>query len=375
MKKKLTKMNTTFSRIFTGFLLLAVMSETGTAQTYSENKKIVRSFPANPETRLDISNKYGKVHVMQWKKDSVKLEVDLSVKSNNLEKLEKIMDNIEIEFTGTNYYIIANTRFGSTGNNFFSDLIDLSGAIIPSKNQVEINYTVMAPPGITVNLSNKFGNIYIDDMKGEVTISLSNGDIKINRLEGQADINVNFGNGIINYLDNAKLNLSYADFEIRNAAQLAVVSKSSKIRIDKAGILKIESGRDKYSISEINNLYGASYFSDFQIYKLTSEADFTSRYGDFTADTVADDFSSINLHSEYADIELTLSRESSYFFQMNYNPEVTLQIPDNFSNLEKTNESSDEIKIAGKIGNPDSASRVEIAAPKKCTVTINQRRP
>jgi len=228
MKKKLTKMNTTFKVILTGFLALPIFFDPGTAQTYSESKNIVRSFPVNPETRLDISNKYGKVHVMNWKKDSVRLEVELLVKSSNLDRLEKIMNEIDVEFTGTSYYIIANTRFGNTGNNFISDLIDLSGTVIPSKNQVEINYTVMAPSGLTVNLSNKFGNIYMDDMKGEVTISLSNGDIKINRLDGHADINLNFGNGVINSLNNAKLNLTYADIEIRHANQLAIVSKSSK---------------------------------------------------------------------------------------------------------------------------------------------------
>jgi len=373
MKKKLIKMNTTFKGIFTVFLLMAFLAGAVNAQTYSESKKIVRSFPANPSTRLDISNKYGKIHIMPWNKDSVMLEVELLVKSNNPERLEKTFDNIDIEFTGTNYYIIANTRFGNSGNNFFSDMIDLSGTIIPSKNQVEINYTVMAPSELTVNLSNKFGNIYIDNMKGEVTINLSNGDIKINKLEGQADLNVNFGNGVINYLHNAKLNLTYADLEIRKADQLAVVSKSSKIRVDKVGILKTESGRDKYSISEINNLYGESYFSDFQIYKLNNETDFTSRYGDFITDTVAYDFSYINLHAEYTDIELTFSRESSYFFQVTHNPEATLHLPESYSNLEKLNESSAEIKLAGRIGNPGSNSRVEIEAPKKCTITINQR--
>jgi len=225
---------------------------------------------------------------------------------------------------------------------------------------------------MTVNLSNKFGNIYMDDMKGDVTISLSNGDIKINRLEGEANINVNFGNGIINSLDNAKLNLAYADFEIRNAGQLTIVSKSSKIRIDKVGILKTESGRDKYSISEINNLFGESYFSDLQIYKLNKEANFTSKYGEFTADTIAIDFSFINLHSEYTDLDLTFSRESSYFLEVSHHPEVTLRIPSDYANLKKINVSSTEIKVTGRIGNPDSSSRVEITAPKKCTVAINQ---
>jgi hypothetical protein len=363
-----------FSQLPVMFLGLVMVINTGNAQTYTESKKIVRSFPVNSDTRLDISNKYGKIQVIQWKKDSVRLEVELTVKSSSQSKLEKIMDNIEIEFTGTNYYVIANTRFGSTNSTFFTDLIDLSGAIIPSKNQVEINYTVMAPSNITVNLSNKFGNIYMDDMKGSVTVSLSNGDIKINRLEGEANINLNFGNGTINYLNNAKLNLSYADFEIRNAGQISLTSKSSKIRIDKVDIFKTESGRDKYSISEVNNLFGESYFSDLQIYKLNKEANFTSRYGDFTVDSVASNFSYINLHSEFADLGLTFSKTSSYYLEIRHHPEVNLRIPENFSDLQKITNSPTEINVSGRIGNPGSSSRVEITAPKKCTITINQRR-
>jgi hypothetical protein len=372
--KKMKIMNSIFNGIFAASLGLALIVNTGAAQTYAESKEIVRTFPVNPETRLDISNKYGKIQVIQWKKDSVRLEVGIEVKSSSMSKLEKIMDNIEIEFTGTNYYVIANTRFGSTNNTFLTDLMDLSGTIIPSKNQVEINYTVMAPSNMTINLANKFGDIFIDDMKGNVTINLSNGDLKINRIEGESSINVNFGNGTINYLNNSKLILTYADFEIRNAGQLTLVSKSSKIVINKADIIKTESSRDKYSISEVNNLFGESYFSHLQIYKLNEEVSFTSRYGDFTADSVATDFSYINLHSEYADLDVTLSRMSSYFLEVSHHPEVILWIPEGFTNLEKVNKSPTEINVTGRIGNPNSSSRVEITAPKKCTVTINQRR-
>jgi hypothetical protein len=367
-------MSLIFKKLSVLFLGLVLVIYHGNGQTYSEIKKIIRSFPVNPETRLDISNKYGKIQVAQWEKDSVRLEIEVSIKSSSLGKLEKIMDNIDIEFTGTNYYVIANTRFGNTNSAFFTDLMDLSGAIIPSKNQVEINYMVMAPSFMNVNLSNKFGNIYLDDMSGNVTVSLSNGDIKINRLDGESNINVNFGNGIINYLKDAKLNLSYADFDIRNAGQINLTSKSSKIRIERIEILKTESARDKYFISEINNLFGESYFSDLQIYKLNKEADFTSRYGDFTADSVAMNFSFINLQSEYTDIDMTFNQNSSYMIEIIHNPEVTLRIPANFPDLKKVTGSSGEINISGRIGNPNSSSRVEITAPKKCTIAINQRR-
>lgn len=371
---KMKMMSLIFKKLSVLFLGLVLVIYHGNGQTYSEIKKIIRSFPVNPETRLDISNKYGKIQVAQWEKDSVRLEIEVSIKSSSLGKLEKIMDNIDIEFTGTNYYVIANTRFGNTNSAFFTDLMDLSGAIIPSKNQVEINYMVMAPSFMNVNLSNKFGNIYLDDMSGNVTVSLSNGDIKINRLDGESNINVNFGNGIINYLKDAKLNLSYADFDIRNAGQINLTSKSSKIRIERIEILKTESARDKYFISEINNLFGESYFSDLQIYKLNKEADFTSRYGDFTADSVAMNFSFINLQSEYTDIDMTFNQNSSYMIEIIHNPEVTLRIPANFPDLKKVTGSSGEINISGRIGNPNSSSRVEITAPKKCTIAINQRR-
>jgi hypothetical protein len=80
------------------------------------------------------------------------------------------------------------------------------------------------------------------------------------------------------------------------------------------------------------------------------------------------------LHSEYADLDLTLSQTSSYFLEVSHHPEVILWIPEGFTNLEEENISSTEINITGRIGNPNSSSRIEITAPKKCTVTINQRR-
>lgn len=157
-------------------MTVALLVAAGTlvrAQTYTERKKIERSFPASSETRLDLSNKYGTVHVIPWRKDSVHIEIDLYVKSSSNTKLEKIIRNIDFEFTDTRYYIVANTNFGNNYSNFFSDLKDISGAIIPSRNQVEINYTVHVPPSMNVNISNKYGDIYIDDMKGSVSINLS----------------------------------------------------------------------------------------------------------------------------------------------------------------------------------------------------------
>ncbi|KPK84532.1 MAG: hypothetical protein AMS27_09590 [Bacteroides sp. SM23_62_1] len=363
-----------FKKMLVLLVGLAVIGCAGFTQTYTESKKIIRSFPVYPDTRLDVSNKYGKIHVVQWKKDSVRVEIDLFVRSTSMSKLDRIMDNIDFDFTGTNYYVIASTRFASKYNTFFSDLRDLSGNIIPSNNDVEINYTVMVPSSININLSNKFGDIYIDDLKGTVTVSLSNGDIKVNRLEGQSNINLNFGNGIINYLNNANINLVYSDFEIKSAGQLSIESKSSKIRIYQADILKTQSSRDKYTISELNNLFGDSYFSDIWIYKMNEEINYTPRYGDLKIDSVRRDFSFININSEYADLYIIFNSASSYYLDIDYHPDVAIRMPDNFGQLEKTTEGANEFRLYGQVGSGNTSQRVEITAPRKCIITLDKRK-
>jgi hypothetical protein len=372
--KKMKKMRWKFrKRALMILSIITLAAWSGSAQTYTESKKITRSFPTNPDTRLDVSNKYGRVHLIPWKKDSVKVVVDLYVRSSSSRKLEKTMSNIDFEFTGTKYYIIASTQFGTKYNAFISDLIELSESIIPSQNMVEIDYTVMVPSGMDINVSNKFGDIFIDDLKGNVSVSLSNGDLKINRLEGEASINHHFGKGMINYINNGKLTLSYSDFEIKESQQLTINSKSSEIRIDQVDILKIESRRDKYFVGMINNLFGDSYFSDVSLANMQDEVNFSPGYGDFRIDTVGTGFSYINLNSDYSDIRMIFSRSSSFYLDIEHHPDVVMRIPDDLGDFERTNLDKDRVRLSGMAGRSDSSKRVEISAPKKCIISINIR--
>lgn len=344
------------------------------AQIYSENKKIERSFPASPETRLDLSNKYGTVHVIPWTKDTVYIEIDLFAKSSSNSRLDKILRNIDFDFTETRYYIIATTNFGNKYNTFISDLKDISGSIIPSRNQVEINYTVHVPGNMNVNISNKYGDIYIDDMKGNVSINLSNGDLKANSLTGDASISLNFGNGIVNELGNARMNISYADIDIRKAKQLTIESKSSRIRLQEAEILKTTSRRDKYTISRLGNLVGESWFSDIWVYRMDEEINYSPTYGVLKVDTIPSGFAYININTEYADLNMIFDKQASYMLDVLLHDQVDLRMPEEYGKLEVIDQEADASQLRGMIGPDDkSSSRVKITAPKKCIISIQNR--
>lgn len=360
-----------FSR--TGLLILLLTGSVIRAegQTYTESKQIVRSFPARSETRLDVSNKYGKIQVIPWKKDSVRIEVELFLKSTSTAKLDKIQENIDFDFTGTNYYIIAQTNFGNKFNTFFSDLRDLSETLIPSKNKVEINYTINLPSNISLNISNKYGDIYLDDLKGPVNINLSNGDIKANRLEGVANINLNFGNGIINYYQGGRLTLTFADIEIKQAGNLDIDSKSSRIEINEAGIINMQSRRDKLSATSITDIFGNSYFSEIWINNLNEEVNFNPTYGTFRVSQINGSFTFISLKSEYTDLDLVFSRSPGYTIDLTYNPEATITYPEEKAHVEKAEESDVLTRIRGTIGEAGQG-KVKIIASKKCNISLHE---
>jgi hypothetical protein len=363
-----------FSRQIAVLAILMAAGMFARAQTYSESQKIVRSFSAGSETRLDLSNKYGTVHIIPWKKDSVHIDIDLFIQSSSASKLEKLKRNVDFEFSDTRYYIIANTIFGSKGGNFFSDLKDLGGTIIPSKNDVKIDYTVHVPSHININITNKYGDIYIDDMKGSVSVNLSNGDIKANSLTGESNISLNFGNGIINELSNSRLNIAYADIDIQSAGQLNIESKSSKIRIREVDILKTLSKRDKYSIGRINNLFGESWFTDIWISKLGEEINYTPKYGAIKVDSIPVEFSFININTEFTDLNLVFNRSASYQLEIMKHTNAMLHLPEEYGDLEIIDQEEEAVHLKGMVGpGQNTAARVKITAPKKCIINIQSR--
>jgi len=207
-----------------GMLLLLSILMTGVvfAQSYEKSSKITKSFYATEETEIQISNKYGNIHVIPWEKDSVKFEIILSVRANKESKVDKLFDNVDFDFTSTRYYVIAKTAFHK--NTFFKDV---SNQIFSGDNNIQVDYYVNIPAQCKIIIDNKFGNIYSTDHHGEVDIKLSNGDLKVNDLHQDAKISVEFGNTYINSMNSGSLKIYYGDLELESADDLQFEGKSA----------------------------------------------------------------------------------------------------------------------------------------------------
>jgi hypothetical protein len=372
MKIKIQKMKNhriIFSLIF---LVGLIVHSPLKAQTFSENQTIVKTYPVLAKTNVEVDNKYGKVNVITWAKDSVKFVVDVNISSNNLDKLRKIKNSVNIDFTSTQYYVTALTDFGSTSNQIFTELRNLSDALIPGKNTIEINYTIFCPESVNLSITNKFGDIYIDDIRGEIKINLSNGDMKINSISGNAQISLDFGSGIINHISDALISVSYSDLNIKAAEKVKLVSKSSTLNITDIDLLNIDSKRDKFYIDQIQSITGTSNFSSVWIENLYCRIDCSLKFGNLNVDKIYPDFCDINVSTEFADISLYLDPKTLYEADIFYPGSAFVSFPgdENQIGLTTVERSEDEWHSFYKKGGNENLPQLRISALQKCYINL-----
>ncbi len=355
-------------------LLILVALTLGTlvqAQNHTDKRHVSRSFPATRETTLEVQNKYGKIQVVTWDKDSVYIEVDIFLTESSVSKLRKLREDVKIDFTGTRTYIIAKTMIESERSRIASELKSIGNTITGSNKRMEINYMVYLPAYMDVVLNNKFGDIYMDDLRGQVDIELSNGVLKANRLEGNSSIKLSFANGMIKSLGSATMKLSYSDLVLEDVSQLDLDSKSSKLNVDSANVLKINSRRDKLFIKHVEYFYGKGNFTQVWISDFLRESDVYMKYGEVTIEHVFPGFSKIFIESDYTDITLFFDRESSLAFDIFHHEKASLRLPREAVITEDSFDGNDHYKTLGTMGKADPSGQVTIDALQKCYINIS----
>jgi len=352
------------------FMLLATLSR---AQDHTDKRSVHRSFPASVETTLEIQNKYGKIQVATWDKDSVDIQVDIFLTESSSSKLKKLKEDIKIDFTGTNNYIIAKTVIESESGRIASELKSISNTIAGTNKRVEINYMVRLPDHMDVVLNNKFGDIYIDDLEGQVDIELSNGVLKANRLSGNAAISLSFANGMIKSLGSANLKLSYSDLVLNEVSELDLSSKSSRLNVDSVNVLKIDSRRDKLYFKYVEYFYGQGNFSTVWVYDFLREGSIYMKYGELTMEHVMPGFSKIFVESEYTDLSLYFDKAATFGFDILYHEKTSLRLPGAEVLSEETQTGKDHFKTVGTIGKGKPAGELKIDALQKCYINISYK--
>jgi hypothetical protein len=129
--------------------LMAIMFSMGMfAQSGSYTKEIKKEFPVNQNTRLEISNKYGNVDVVNRTDQALSIRVNIKVNIKDKERADALLNMIDIQINQEGDVVRAVTEIDDNFGRMFK-------GFNMGNDGLEINYSVSMPKTLPLNLSNK----------------------------------------------------------------------------------------------------------------------------------------------------------------------------------------------------------------------------
>ncbi len=330
---------------------------------FTETKEIQKQFYVSSETQIEISNKYGKIELNTWDKDSVVIEIQIRVEEKKLSKLEKAIDAIKFDFTHNQHFLIVKTIVDQNMSGLGKEILKFKETILQSDGNMQIDYTVWLPENNELKVDNKFGDIFIGDYRGDVELNLSNGNLKSHDFEGKLELTLNFAEATINSINTGNLDCNFSEIYIKQAESLRIKSKSTKFEIPEIKELDAESRRDNFRIRTIDRLEASGSFSNFRINELTDRINLKVDYGDLDIDKTAADFSSIYIEAKSTDINLHFDETSKFNFEithtksdLGFSNKLKIEVEKTIDEKEKT------VEMVGYFGAKATNTKLNIRA-------------
>jgi hypothetical protein len=299
------------SRIGLGGILLFAAFSVANAQDEGVIKKFHQEYNVNKDTKLEIQNKYGNIDVKNWDQDKVTIDVKITVQHPDKQKAAKLLEYINISFEQTGNDIKAITSIDEKFNH--SNWFNFGG----ESREFSIDYTVMLPSNLDVNLNDRYGDIYIDELTGPVQVYLKYGNMKANKIvRGNSEplnlISLAYSHAAIEESNWLKIDMKYSKLNMGNSKALVVVSRYSKLRVDDCSSIVADAKYDEYRIGKLANFVCESAYSDMEFDEITKKISLTSRYGDFKVASVPEGFEEIKVNSNYGGIRIHINSAASY---------------------------------------------------------------
>lgn len=334
-------------------------------QSFSEKKVIRKTLPVSKEATLELDNKYGTIHITPWTRDSVAVRAEVEAFASSLDRLHKMFQGIDVNISETSFLVRVRTEFTQNISMLFESFKGMTNKIIPYESRIQINYYISAPEYLNMKIINKYGDVYMENNTGKLSLNLSNGSFKANKIGETDGIDLTFCDATINKMGSGYLDASFSEIEIGESADLTINSISSRFDIRKSTKLRVESRRDKFYIGSVGLVSGNSYFSDLKIDELQKEINLVTKYGSLNADHIEKGFDLITVNSGYTDISLAFDPAASYNLDIRHT-NTFLVIPEKNSSTEKKklNEEKDEYMTFGTVGRNPGKTKVMIDATR-----------
>ena len=289
----------TLCKIFPILLLIFILPPKKSSGADEYTKVISKEYAINRDAQVNLDNKFGQIHCNNWDKNSISIEVKITVTASGQESANRIFSQVNIVMSGTPAQVDAKTIFEKEGSF--------------GRSKISIDYTVNMPATVNLNLTDKFGDVYLNELSGKGNLHIAYGNMEINKLSNSDNvIEVKFGKADIQSVSGAVLTVKYSDVKIDYAGSLFVDSKYSDLTAKKIISLSVTFEGGNLNLDNSSVITAKSKFSDLTIGHIDKKLDLDIQYGDCDVNDLSADFSSITVYNKYGDVKLQIPSGTSY---------------------------------------------------------------
>jgi hypothetical protein len=276
-----------------------VLPFNGVAAREEFSKKINRSFEVDKDATLVLKNKYGKINCTNWDKNSIAVEVVITVEAAGEKKANEILDKIDVAVSGNRSKVSAITTFADN--------------LSSNNNKIQVDFLVSMPSWVNLEIDHRFGDLIIEEVSGNSLITLAYGNFRIQKLTGSEQLlAIKYSNGNIGYITNTRLDLKYSGFNLDEANSMTATSKFSKLKIGKIEALTIDSGYDDDYIGFVRDIDIRASFSNVEIRSLGEKLIASLDYSDLKVRETNRNFKLIDLTSKFAGADIGIHSDASF---------------------------------------------------------------
>lgn len=291
------------------FVPLGLMAS-DTKGKYTKTKAINKEFSVSSDNTVKISNKYGNIDVVTWNENRVVIDISITVNGNDESKVEKRLEQIDVEFNQSSNTVSAKTLIekGSSSWSFWGK---------KSKIHMEINYTVKMPKSNHADFSNDYGAISLDELSGSAKIDCDYGKVLIGTLNNNKNsINIDYSNkSNIDYMKNGSINADYSGIHIEESGNIDLNADYSDVSLGTVATLDYNCDYGNLKVGTSGKITGNSDYTNTTIANLNGGAFLDSDYGSFKVGHLGSNFGSIVIKTSYS--RLAFGVGSSTGFNIN----------------------------------------------------------
>jgi len=347
-------------------VLVWIILGVGIVKAAEYTKQYKKEFTVDAKTLLKVDNRYGDVTISNWESNKAYLEVTVAIENGNKERANELLDYIIIDLSKDGDVIQAITtiddKYNKRSHNYDS-------------NSLKINYNIKVPNYISLELVNKYGNVYIDEILGYSNIAVKYGTLQAKNLSrGKVQplnrIYLSYTSKVaqIEKCDWISIEMKYSKLNIEKAHAVSLITKYSNLKVADASSIVAESRYDNYTVDKVNNFVLTSGgYSDYILKNVSRKVNINASYSEIKIGMLGKDFTSLDLDNRYGSIKVNVD-PMSVFEIIGHVRYGSISYPDN-SKINKITESS-ETTISGTVGSGEPVGKMKITA-KYTTVKIN----